>query len=238
MSPPGGSTLMTSAPRSASSIVQYGPASACVRSSTRTSESGPVRALIDCPNAATLDQHRALAFEDDRPVLLGAPMLEAHDAGVGAIGVALLEHFGIGVERVAVKNRRGEPDSGQPQLGERIFAGVLRRQPDAHRAGDQPEDEALAELRRAHAMLVVVAVGGVQHQLGEHLVFDLADSRAACVTHFRADFEVLEVISGAGQLRDRRCSLYLTLGSKRSEMIRIWISEVPSKILVSRASRQ
>jgi len=38
---------------------------------------------------AALDQHGALAFKDDRPVMLGAPMLEAHDAGVVAIGVAL-----------------------------------------------------------------------------------------------------------------------------------------------------
>jgi hypothetical protein len=51
-------------------------------------------------------------------------------------------------------------------------------------------------------MLVVVAVGGVQHELREHLIFDLADGGAARVTHFRAYFEIFEVITGAGQFRD------------------------------------
>ena len=41
-SPSGGSTLMTSAPRSASTIVAYGPASTVERSITRTPASGPV----------------------------------------------------------------------------------------------------------------------------------------------------------------------------------------------------
>src|SRR5271166_5016725 len=104
---------------------------------------------------APLDQYGALAFEDDRPVMLGSPMLEAHDAGVVAIGVTFFEHFTVSVERIAVKDRRGEADSRQAELGERIFAGVLRRQSNTHRAGDQPEDQTLAELRRAHAMLVV-----------------------------------------------------------------------------------
>src|SRR5271167_3134567 len=120
------------------------------------------------PMRSPLDQHRALALEDDRPVMLGAPMLEAHDAGVVAIGVALLEHFAVGVQRVAVKNRRGEPDARQTELGQRIFARVLRRQPDANRAGDQPEDQPLAELRRAHAMLVEVGVGLITGRSEEH----------------------------------------------------------------------
>src|SRR5687767_4708732 len=41
-SPSGGSTLMTSAPRSASNIVQNGPAMTCDRSTTRTPSSGVV----------------------------------------------------------------------------------------------------------------------------------------------------------------------------------------------------
>ena len=127
--------------------------------------------------------------------------------------------------------------SGEAEFGERVFAGILRRQPDADRAGHEAEDEALAELRRAHAMLVVVAVGGVEHELREHLIFDLADGGAARVTQFRADLEVLEVISAAGKFRDRRAH-FRTFGSRRSEIIRNWISEVPSKIFVRRASRQ
>src|SRR5579862_9436646 len=184
-----------------------------------------------------LDQHSALALEDDRPVVLGAPMLEAHDAGVVAISVALFEHLRVGVERVAMKYGRRESDSREAHLGERILARVLRRQPDAYRAGHEAEDEPLAELRRTHAMLVVVAVGGVQHELREHLIFDLADGGAPRVTHFRADFEVFKVISRACQFRDWGTH-FRTLGSRRSEIIRSWISEVPSKILVSRASRQ
>src|SRR4051812_17137257 len=43
-SPVGGSTLITSAPRSASSIVQNGPDSTWVRSTTRSPASGPVTA--------------------------------------------------------------------------------------------------------------------------------------------------------------------------------------------------
>ncbi len=48
-SPPGGSTLITSAPRSASSIVQNGPARYWVRSMIRMSASGPVRWFMTTP---------------------------------------------------------------------------------------------------------------------------------------------------------------------------------------------
>src|SRR5216684_8245530 len=40
-SPPGGSTLMTSAPKSPSRDVPYGPARTCVKSTTRTPSSTP-----------------------------------------------------------------------------------------------------------------------------------------------------------------------------------------------------
>ena len=89
-----------------------------------------------------------------------------------------------------------------------------------------------------HPMFVVVAVGGVEDELGQHLVFHFADRGAARVAQLRADLEILEVVVLAGQRRGNGAHSRPPFGSKRSEMIRIWISEVPSKILVSRASRQ
>src|SRR5271170_7215689 len=188
--------------------------------------------------AAALDQHRALAFENYACVLLGPPMPKAHDSRVVAIGVAGFEHLAVCVQRVAVKDRRGEADFIQRQLGERVLARILHSQTDTDRAGDEPEDQPPPEVRTRHPMFVVMAVGGVEHELGQHLVFHFADRGAARVAKLRADLEILEVVALAGQRRGEGAHSRPPFGNKRSEMILIWISEVPSKIFVSRASRQ
>src|SRR5580692_1483343 len=123
-SPSSGSTLMTSAPWSASSMVQNGPASICVRSTMRTPSRAPRTSLMAggarlqsrvfvgrnrrsrhwsgappaslvSPMAAPLDQHRALALEDMLVVLVHAVVPEAHDAGVGLLGVLFLQHLRV-----------------------------------------------------------------------------------------------------------------------------------------------
>jgi hypothetical protein len=126
-------------------------------------------------------------------------MFEAHDARVGAIGGALFEHLGVGIQRVAMENRRGKTDAGHAQLRERVLGGVLRREPDAYGTGDEAEYQALSEVGAAHAMLVVVAIGGVEDQLREHLVLDFPNSGASRMTHLRADLEILEVVFRASE---------------------------------------
>src|SRR5207253_8229373 len=139
---------------------------------------------------------------------------------------ALGEDLGVRREAVAVEHRSAEAELVEAQLRDRVLRGVLRRKADHDRGGDEAEDDPLPEGRAAHLVLVVVGVGGVHHELREKLVLDLADRRAARVAHLLADLEVLEPAH------------HLARGRKASEMIRYWISELPSKILVRRASRQ
>src|SRR6185369_16353076 len=115
-SPSSGSTLMISAPWSASSMVQNGPASICVRSTTFTPSRAPStsfmwaeRSLVS-PVTAPLDQHPALTLEDVLVVLVHAVVLEADDAGIGLLGVVGLQHLAVTVERVAVIDRPLQPD--------------------------------------------------------------------------------------------------------------------------------
>src|SRR5262249_18804445 len=138
-SPSSGSTLMTSAPWSASSMVQNGPASIWVRSTMRMPSRapaalpdrgppGPLMSMMRAwrpavrrespvpPVAAALQQHRALAFEDLLVVLVHAVVAEAHDAGIGPLAVALFQHLGVAVERVAVMHRRLQPDLVEAEL--------------------------------------------------------------------------------------------------------------------------
>src|SRR5687767_9201860 len=149
---------MISAPWSASSMVQNGPASICVRSTMRTPSRAPVvigsaglrpahdagrrPALLESlftPMAAPLDQNRALAFEDVLVVLVHAVVLEAHDAGVGLLGVAGLQHLAVTIERVAVIERALQPDLIHAELHQRVLGGVFGGEPDAHRDGDAAE---------------------------------------------------------------------------------------------------
>src|SRR4029450_5760163 len=62
------------------------------------------------------------------------------------------------------------------------------------------------------------------------------DGLSAGMLQHVADLEILEVIGLAGEGGDLH--QFLPRPSNRSEMMRFWISDVPSKILVSRASRQ
>src|SRR5262245_6314826 len=140
-SPSSGSTLMISAPWSASSMVQKGPASICVRSTMRTPSRAPALMVLRTapslvsPMAAALDQHRALALEDVLVVLVHAVVPEAHDAGVGLLGVSGLQHLAVAIERVAVIERALQPDLVHAELHQRVLGRVLGGEPDAHGNG-------------------------------------------------------------------------------------------------------
>src|SRR5882757_3949221 len=265
-SPSSGSTLMTSAPWSASSMVQNGPASIWVRSTMRTPSRAPrtslmwtagvppahdhdaggtpavrktmnaIPASLVSPVTAALDQHPALALEDMLVVLIHAVVLEAHDASVGLVGIGLLQHLGIAIERVAVVDRRLQADLVQPQLHQRVLGRVLGGEADAHRDGDAAEAQPLAPRARLHQVLVEVALGGVHGDVGDPHLLERLDGLAAGVLQHLADGEVLEVVVLSGEGRDFH--QFLPRPSRRSEMMRFWISDVPSKILVRRASRQ
>src|SRR5580704_4803993 len=85
------------------------------------------------PVTAPLDQHRALALEDMLVVLVHAVVPEAHYAGVGLLGVLFLQHLRVAIERVAMMDRRLQPDLVQPELHQRVLGGVLGGEADAHR---------------------------------------------------------------------------------------------------------
>ena len=81
-----------------------------------------------------------------------------------------------------------------------------------------------------------MALRGVHHRVREQNVVHLGDRLGTRVLDDLADHEILEIPVVA---REGRCRHPVALPEKRaSEMTRCWISEVPSKILVSRASRQ
>src|SRR5215218_3276694 len=262
-SPSSGSTLMISAPWSASSMVQNGPASICVRSTMRTPSRAPVvmsgtagvppahdheagetpavpeEALLASfvtPMAAPLDQHRALALEDVLVVLVHAVMLEAHDAGIGLLGVAGLQHLAVTVERVAMIEGALQPDLVHAEFHQRILGRVLGGESDAHRNGDATETQPLAVVGRLGQVLVEVRLGRVHGHVGDPDLLHRLDGLAAGVFQHVADLEILEVVGLAGQRGDLH--QFLPRPSSRSEMMRFWISDVPSKILVSLASRQ
>src|SRR5688500_8836749 len=254
---------MISAPWSASSMVQNGPASICGRSTIRTPSRAPVvmagsarlqsrvfagretrsrhwggapPASLLSPMAAPLDQNRALALEDVLVVLVHAVVLEAHDAGVGLLGIAGLQYLAVTIERVAVIERALQPDLVHAELHQRVLGRVLGGEPDAHRDGDAAEAQPLVIVRALGQVLVEVRFGRVHGHVGDpHLLYRL-DGLAARMFQHVADMEVLEVVRLAGEGGDLH--KFLPRPSSRSEMMRFWISEVPSKILVSLASRQ
>lgn len=69
---------------------------------------------------------------------------ELHQPCVRAIGVALLEHGRLGVDRIAVKNRVGMLAVVHLDFGNRVLARVLRREPDRKRQHDAAVHEQLA----------------------------------------------------------------------------------------------
>src|SRR5436190_8780781 len=242
-SPSSGSTLMTSAPWSASSTVQNGPASICVRSTILMPSRAPRTSFIwgcgkslAAPVTAPLDQHPALALEDVLVVLVHAVMLEAHHAGIRPVRIAGLQHLAVTIERVAVIERAHEPDLVHAELGQRVLGGVLGSKPDAHRDGDAAEAQPLAVVGALGQVLVEVRLGGVHGDVGDPDLLERLDGLAAGMTQHVAGLEVLEVVGCPGQRGDLH--QFLPRPSSRSEMMRFWISDVPSKILVSRASRQ
>src|SRR5262245_2033837 len=80
-SPPGGSTLTTSAPKSASSIEQSGPAIACVKSSTRMPSSGGVTPATVSPFGRGSDEQRLVDDLVDPPLHVDGDRRRAPRAG-------------------------------------------------------------------------------------------------------------------------------------------------------------
>ena len=116
---------------------------------------------------SSFEQDLALAFEHQCLVLLQAPVLEAHDARVLSIGVSYFEHLAVRRQAVTEKDRRGEPEPIETELGDRVLRGVLGGETDDDRPGDQAEHQPLSPGAVLHFVFVVVAVGAVHHQ-GNH----------------------------------------------------------------------
>src|SRR5436190_2249637 len=124
MSPlPARSTLMTSAPMSASRCVPKGPAAACSKARTRMPLSadsgiGPgLREGADVRRICPLPHHHASAvLHDDGSILLDPARSELHDAPLRArLRFPGLQHLALGVERVAFKEGIGKLDLIPPQ---------------------------------------------------------------------------------------------------------------------------
>ncbi len=93
----------------------------------------------------------------------------------------------------------GEAQLVEAELGDGVLGDVLRGEAHDDRAGDEAEDEALAEGGVLHGVLVEVRLRGVHDELREELVLELADGSAAGVLEAVADGEVLEVVRASGQ---------------------------------------
>src|SRR6478735_165978 len=87
--------------------------------------SGALAQSLVAPVAAALDQDPAFAFEDVLVILVHAVVLEAHDAGVGLLGIADTEHLAVTVQRIAVIERALQPDLVHPELRQRVLGSVL-----------------------------------------------------------------------------------------------------------------
>src|SRR5438874_3513942 len=149
-SPAGGSILITSAPRSASTIAQYGPAITCVTSSTRRRSSAR-RAAID----ANSNAHHLRGRRPDRDVHLQPPRRAQRDdvgdvrrarrrvrargsrRGAARAGAARRRRQGVRRRHrhLAVPDVRGS--SGRLEI-----RGAARRRARPHRARREADDRA------------------------------------------------------------------------------------------------
>jgi len=135
-------------------------------------------------------------------VLAAGPADCRDDAGVvTTVGRAGGENFGVGRQCIAVMHGLSEAHVVEPKLGQGVLGGVLAREPDGHRPGDEAEHQpAVAEGGTGRNRLVPVGLRGVHHLFGDEVVLDLVDGGAASVAHAPADLEVLEVVAVAGQV--------------------------------------
>src|SRR5690348_14222537 len=101
-SPPGGSTLITSAPKSARICVAYGPITTVVRSSTRTPASGP---LMPTPKSGTDHDFHERAIAASCCEKRGLSLILVHRA----LGVELREQLArlrwLGIAQHALRGR-------------------------------------------------------------------------------------------------------------------------------------
>src|SRR5438045_10740 len=111
-SPPGGSTLITSAPKSARICVAYGPITTVVRSSTRTPLSGPLMPRSASRAAHTTPSCRAgrrRAMSSSRPHAAAARRAvdpERLDLGTDALGELLDQCAGCDAQAHLVRRLR------------------------------------------------------------------------------------------------------------------------------------
>src|SRR3954454_20533630 len=100
---PGGSSLITSAPKSPSVLAQKGPAISEPSSTTRMPVSGPdtERYYVRSTKLFALEQAKRVVFEHRLVALVHHAVGEAHEAAVALGGKPVLDHFSLHVNRVA-----------------------------------------------------------------------------------------------------------------------------------------
>src|SRR5438094_301729 len=157
---PGGSSLITSAPKSPSVFAQNGPAMSEPSSSTRIPVSGPVTKITYLVrNLFALEQAQRVVFEHALAALVDHAVGEAREAAIAPAREAQLRHLAFDVDRVADERRRlhveRRVEEGEP--------GVLHgRQQQAFGEG--------VDQRRRHGAALDCAAGLVGHSeelLGE-----------------------------------------------------------------------
>src|SRR3954447_15847128 len=196
---PGGSSLITSAPKSPSVLAQKGPAISEPSSTTRMPVSGPdteryyVRSTkLFALKLFALEQAKRVVFEHRLVALVHHAVGEAHQAAVALGGKPVLDHFSLDVDRVAEDRRLLHIERGV----EESEAGVL------HGRQEEPLGEGVDERRRHGATLdgaaAIIADG--EELLGEpRHVYELREvglaDRAPVRTEAEAEAQILETES-------------------------------------------
>src|SRR5690349_1845925 len=142
---PGGSSLITSAPKSPSVFAQNGPAMSEPSSSTVTPASGPLtkRYYERSTDLFAFQEPQRVVLEHGLAALVDDAVREAHEAAVAFAREAMLDHLGFHVDRVADEGGRFHLQRGV----EESEAGVL------HGGQEQPLGERIDERRRHGAAL-------------------------------------------------------------------------------------
>src|SRR5688572_28315741 len=136
----------------------------------------------------------AVELADLHLVLIEAERLDRHDAGARAtLRVALVEHLGLGVQRVAGKERVREPDVGPAEIRDRLLADIGHAHADHERDGERAAHHAAPELAVARVLLVEMQRVRVHREKREGDIVILGDGAPGAVLVDVADAELLVV---------------------------------------------
>ncbi len=131
--------------------------------------------------AAQLQQNAPFTLEYEFVALVDAVMAERDDARILAFGRLRRQHFRIGIERVAMHDRREKPDIVEAEFGKRVLACILACQPHDEREIDAAIGDALLEWRELHHMLVEMRLRRIHHEVrDEHVLKGLDRFARAC----------------------------------------------------------